>query len=251
MGRSVKAIIVDDESKARFVLKSMLEILNANVEVVAEAASVSNAIAIYNKIKPDVMFLDVEIKEGNAFDILSQLKEISAKIIFITAYDKYAVQAFQYAAVDYLLKPIDVNDLKRALSRLEQKEEPSLGENGLHTLLENLHNSVNDQKIAIHGKETIEVVGKKDVLYFESDGNYTWVHTTNKKILSTRILKEYQQLLEESRFYRIHHKFMINLDQLEKYVRGEGGRVIMSNGAELEVSRRKKPEFLDLLKSEL
>ena len=244
-----KAIIVENELNARELLKSMLEGLNLPVNVTAEASGVAEGLEKISKLDPGVLFLDVELNDGNAFDLLSQLEDYKGQLIFTTAYDHYALNAIRFCAVDYLLKPLSPSDLKRAVSRLKPADpNQSTIQSQISELLNNMGLRKKKRKIAIVSQDNIRFIKVETIIRCTSEGNYTWIYTVNgEKLISTRILKDYQSLLEDCGFFRIHHKHLINLEKISEYIKGDQNLVVMQNGDRLTVSRRKKTEFMDAL----
>jgi two-component system LytT family response regulator len=241
-----KAIIIDDEPKGRNIL---LQLITANIpslKIVATAASADEGIKQIEIHKPSVVFLDVDMPRKNAFDMLTELGDIDFKIIFVTAHDHYAMHAIKFSALDYLLKPVDVEELHNAVNRLQNnissKQVPQL-------LKQVKQNKDQFKKIAIASLNAIDFITIDDIIYCEADNVYTKIHLANKTIIATRHLKEYEDLLTQHFFFRIHHAHLININHIKKYIKGDGGVAIMSNDVELEVSRRRKTAFLELLSS--
>jgi two-component system LytT family response regulator len=242
-----RAVIVDDESKARNALKNLLEKNCSNIAVLAEGDCVQAGVELIRKHQPDVVFLDVQMPDGTGFDLLEQLGEINFKIIFASAYDKFAIQAFKFSAVDYLQKPVEANELIEACSRISGDDKYLDINKKLEVLLGN-RNSF--EKIALPTLEGIDFVKIKEIVHCESDNNYTNIFLANgQKIVVSKTLKEYDEMLSPFNFFRIHKSSLINLSFLKKYRKGDGGTVVMEDGVELEVSRRRKEDFLNALKS--
>ena len=246
----ITALLIEDEENARTLFKSMLREIAPHIQVIGEAISVSEGIRKIKKAKPQLLFLDVELADGTAFDLLRQIQNLQSQIIFITAYNHYALEAIRFAAIDYLLKPLNLTDLRRAVSRVKPLQENRSVVAQMKVLLDNFQTPKESRKMAIPTKEKIYFVEVDQIIRCESGGNYTWIYLKNgKKILSTHLLKEYEMMLGEESFFRIHHKHLINLDYIREYTRGEGGVVTLSNGERVEVSRRKKTAFLAVLAS--
>ncbi|MCD4789227.1 MAG: LytTR family DNA-binding domain-containing protein [Bacteroidales bacterium] len=241
-----EALIIDDESKARNALKNLLNKHCENIHVVDEADCVKAGVEKIQNLNPDVVFLDVQMPDGTGFDLLEQLPEINFKIIFVSAYDKFAIQAFKFSAIDYILKPVEPEQLIEACSRLSEDDKYSEINKKLEVLLTN-RNSF--EKITLPTIDGIIFVKIKEITRCESDNNYTNIFLNNgEKIIVSKTLKEYDEMLSPFNFFRIHKSHLINLKYLERYKKGEGGYVIMEDGAELEVSRRRKEDFLAALK---
>lgn len=246
----IKAIIVDDELGARESLSKMIEKNCKQLEVVAKADSAQAAFEAITSKQPDLVFLDIEMPNGNAFDLLEKFKEINFNIIFTTAYDHYAIKAIKFSAVDYILKPIDPEELVEAVKRFEKKQQghPNVLDKQFKTLLSNVRPENKLKKVGIPDGDGLIFINLSDIVRCESDGNYTFFILTNgKKIIASRTLGEYEQMFTEDNFFRVHRSHLINLQHVKKYIKGEGGYVIMTDDSQVEVSRRNKNEFLEKL----
>ncbi len=242
----IESIIVDDEPKNINVLRKMLNEFCAEVEVIAEARDAQQAIALIQQHSPDLLFLDIEMPYGNAFDILDKLMPVNFEVIFITAFNDYALKAFKYSALDYLLKPININELKIAVGKAAANiNSKNLGLQ-LKNLLDNLKNKNETlRKIAFPSKEGLIFISMGDIIRCEASGSYTHIFIKGReKIISSKSVKEYEEILPEAIFFRIHHSHIINLTEIKKYHRGRGGHVEMSDGALIDVAVRRKEEFL-------
>ena len=241
----IRGIVVDDELKSRESLKILLEDFCEGVEVIALCQNVDEAIEAIQRMTPDVVFLDIQLQRETGFDLLTRLKNFDFNVIFTTAYSEYAIKAFKFSAIDYLLKPIDIEELKLALAKLEKRMGSTITQR-LEQLMQNLRSesSVNF-KLALPTTDGLIFVKVKNVLYCEASSNYTEITMEdNKKYIVSRTLKEYEDMLSDQDFFRVHHSTLINLNAIKKYVRGDGGYVIMSNDKSLDVSKRKKDAFL-------
>jgi two-component system, LytTR family, response regulator len=246
----IKAIIVDDELNCRESLYNILEKYFKNIVVIDKIGSPGEAYDSIMKHKPDLVFLDIEMPKENAFDLLEKFNDdIQFDIIFTTAYNHYAVKAIKFSALDYLLKPIDIDDLREAIARLEKKKNNrQLMNNQMNILFSNLKQENKRKKIVVPDGEGLLFIYLDEIIRCESDGNYTFFILNNKKkIIVSKTLGDYEELFTEESFFRIHRSHLINLQHIKKYIRGEGGYVIMSDDSQVEVSRRKKIEFLELL----
>ncbi|MCW3085727.1 MAG: hypothetical protein JWP12_3093 [Bacteroidetes bacterium] len=245
----IKAVIVDDELGARESLSKMIEKNCKNIEVVAKADSMMNAFIEITNHQPDLVFLDIEMPNGNAFDLLERFKEINFNIIFVTAYDHYAIKAIKFSAIDYILKPVDPEELVKAVSRFEsQLENKNSLDKKFKTLLSNVKPENKLKKVGIPDGDGLIFINLADIIRCDSDGNYTYfLLTTGKKIIASRTLGEYEQMFADDNFFRVHRSHLINLEHVKKYIKGEGGYVIMSDNSQVEVSRRNKNEFLEKL----
>lgn len=244
----VHSIIIDDELKSRESLKILLNDFCENVMVMATCQNVSEGIAAITEHKPDVVFLDIQMQRETGFDLLSKIKPVNFEVIFTTAHSEYAIKAFKFSAIDYLLKPIDIEELKNALHKVDKKINGSISER-LEHLIQNLKPaSPQNFKLALPTSDGLIFVKIEDIIYCEASSNYTQIFTADgKKHVISRTLKEYEDLLTDHNFFRIHNSHLINLGAIKKYVRGEGGYVIMINDVSLDVSKRKKEAFLSRL----
>jgi len=244
----MRAIIIDDEPRGRNILLQLITQHFPHIKVVATASGADEGIRHIDNHKPDVVFLDVEMPGKNAFDMLKELGEIDFKIIFVSAHNHYAINAIKLSALDFLLKPVDLDDLSKAIERLKIQPKQSLHQ--VPNLLQQLQQPKSSfGKIAIASVNSIEFVNISDIVYCKADNVYTEVYLSNSVIISTKNLKEFDDVLSAHFFFRIHHSYLINMNQVKKYMKGDGGTVIMCNDAEIEVSRRRKGAFLELLSS--
>jgi two-component system LytT family response regulator len=245
----IRAIIVDDELGARESLSKMLEKNCKQVEIIAKCDSMLSAFEAITNKEPDLVFLDIEMPNGNAFDLLEKFKEINFNIIFTTAYDHYAIKAIKFSAVDYILKPIDPEELIQAVRRFEERagQKTSLDKQ-FKTLLSNVRTENKLKKVGIPDGDGLVFINLSDIIRCDSDGNYTFFILTNgKKIIASRTLGEYEQMFADDNFFRIHRSHLINLEHVKKYIKGEGGYVVMTDNSQVEVSRRNKTDFLEKL----
>lgn len=245
----IKALIVDDEEKSRVTLKNLLVMYCPDVEVVELCDSVDSALASINKRMPDVVFLDIEMPFQNGFTLLEKVKEPTFKVIFTTAYDHYAIKAIKYSAIDYLLKPIDSDELTSAVKRISgTKPTSTQTTQNFEALLSNLKVKGSNAKIAVPTFEGLQMISIAEIVKCTADESYTHITLTNKtKITVSRLLKEYEELLSDLNFFRVHNSCLVNLAHVSKYIKGDGGYVMMSDGSSVEVSRRKKTELLNKL----
>ncbi len=243
----IKAIIIDDIEQARTTFKKDLEVYAPDVEVIGEANGVVEGAKLLKTITPDILFLDIQMQDGSGFDLIDILHDIPFKIIFITASDAYAIKAFRYAAIDYLLKPVDPDELISAMDKFRKNR---INENEKYQLLNDSLKNYNkpNEKLALHSLDKIHIVAICDILRCESSVNYTEFHFVNaKKLLVSKTLKEFEDLLSESGFYRVHQSHLINTKFIKEYVKLEGGHLIMTDGSMIPVSTRKRPEVMKML----
>ena len=243
------AIIIDDESNSRNALLQKIIKYCTEVTVIAACENGEQGIETIETKKPDIVFLDVEMPRMNGFTMLQQLNQHNFEIIFITAYDHYAIKAIKYSALDYLVKPVEVADLKTAVEKAAEKRKKATGNIALEMLLQNLMNKEKEQhRIAIPSMEGLQFVATGNIIYLEAQSNYTNFYLiNNKKITVAKTLKDFEELLPNSIFIRIHHSYIININCIEKYIKGDGGQVMMKNGVSLDVARRKKEEVLKII----
>jgi two-component system, LytTR family, response regulator len=242
----LKSVIVDDESKSRESLKILIEDFCDSVTVCALCQNVDEGIKAIQEYKPEVVFLDIQMQRETGFDLLTRIKDINFEVIFTTAYSEYAINAFKFSAIDYLLKPIDIEELKNSIAKLNKKLNENLSVK-LENLIQNLRTTSSENfKLALPTSDGLFFVKVSDIVYCEASSNYTEIVTEDgKKHIVSRTLKEYDDMLTDHNFYRIHNSYLINLNSIKKYVRGDGGYVVMKNDRSLDVSKRKKEGFLD------
>ncbi len=241
----ISAIIIDDEAKGRLALREKLLSYCPQIKVVAEAANGQEALLLIQHHKPQLIFLDIEMPKMNGFEMLNELPEKDFHIIFTTAYDQYAIKAIKYAAFDYLLKPIDIQELQEAISNVETRENNQTKKQ-VELLQQNmLHPKKQLNKLAIPTLEGLLFFDINDIIHLEANSNYTNIYFTNKtKITASKTLKEFEELLPEDIFFRTHHSHLINLNYIKRYIKGDGGQIELQNGSYVDVARRKKEEFL-------
>jgi two-component system, LytTR family, response regulator len=245
----LKCVIVDDEFKSRESLKAIIEKFCENVAVSGVCQNGEEAIAAIQSGKPDIVFMDIQLQRETGFEILERLDKIEFELIFTTAYSEFAIRAFKFSAIDYLLKPIDITDLKAAIEKARKRITGNIAER-IAQLGHNIKsNTFRHSRLALPASDGLVFVNVDQILYCEATGNYTNIHMDDgRKFVVSRTLKEYEDLLEEQDFFRIHNSFLINLNSLKKYIRGEGGQVVLSNNQTLDVSKAKKKSFLEKIK---
>ena len=239
-------MIDDDESN----LSSLTEKLNKHcpqVEIIARCSNAAEGIQAIDGLKPDMVFLDIEMPVMNGFVMLQQLSYRDFELIFVTAYDHYAIKAIRYSALDYLVKPVEIEELKSAVNKVTVNHSRKDRGLQLELLLEYLDKK-RPRRITIPTSDGLQFIDLENIVYLEASNNYTNVYLANQqKYLVTRTLKDFEQILPPETFLRIHHSTIINRDFIEKYIRGEGGQVMMRNGIVLDVYKRKKVEFLEAI----
>ena len=240
------AAIVDDVTQARETLKEDLATYCPDVEIIGEADGVVTGSKLLKKIKPDLVFLDIQLQDGTGFDILEILGDVNFQVIFTTASDAFAIKAFKFSAVDYLLKPVDPDELEEAVKKaaqvnISQKQSYDL-------LLDTVKEKKLPERLALHTLEKIHVTEIADIVRCESSGNYTTFYFKDgQKLLVTKTLKEYDQMLSEHHFARVHQSHLINAQQIKEFVKVDGGYLVMRDGSKIPVSIRKKSAVMKLL----
>jgi two-component system, LytTR family, response regulator len=245
----IKAIIVDDEQHCIDALQTMLAKKCPEVTVLGGVNSVKQAKELIDEVHPDVVFLDVEMPHQNGFELLKLFDRINFDIIFTTAYEQYALKAIKFNALDYLLKPFSVKELQDAVQKCVSRktaQQPEAGNSPLDIFIQNmktLHQT--HKKIALPTINGLVFMPVQNIVRCESTGNYTRIFFTDKKnLMVSRPLKEFEELLTDVDFFRVHNSHLINLQQMQSYIQGEGGFALMSDGTQVEVSRRRKADFL-------
>ena len=240
------AIIIDDEANSRNALRQKLGNHCPQVSIIAECENGEEGIKCIEEKKPGIVFLDVEMPRMNGFTMLQQLQNRNFEVVFITAYDHYAIKAIKFSALDYLLKPVAVDELKATVQKATQKRENANGNERLELLLQNLINEKKEHhRLAIPSMEGLQFIAMDDIIYLEAQSNYTIIFLKDSvKLTVSKTLKDFEELLPEPVFIRIHHSYIINRNAVEKYIKGVGGQVVMKNGIILDVARRKKEEFM-------
>lgn len=241
----LKAIIVEDEKISRDILKNYLDKYCPNVELLGEASNIEEGHQLIKKYDLDLVFLDVEMPFGNAFDLLEKVENRTFETVFVTAYDHYAIEALNKDATYYLLKPISIDELIKAVNiviEIKEREEELQ-----HRVLTPKSKSVVG-KITIPQQDGFEVLDVKDIVFCKADDNYTEVHLANSKKLVSKTLKYFQEVLSEYSFARIHKSYLVNVDAITKYKKGKGGSVLVSNGKEILVSASQKSNLLSYFK---
>ncbi len=241
----ITAIIIDDEAKGRLALREKLLAYCPQIKLLAEATNGQEALMLIQHHKPQLIFLDIEMPRMNGFEMLNELREKNFHIIFTTAYDQYAIKAIKYAAFDYLLKPIDIEELKTAIEKIDAKENNQTKKQ-VELLQQNMqHPKKQLNKLAIPTLEGLLFFDINDIIHLEANSNYTFIYFSDKsKITASKTLKEFEDILPESIFFRTHHSHLINLNYIKRYIKGDGGQIELQNGNYVDVSRRKKEEFL-------
>ncbi len=243
----ISLIIVDDEPKARSTIRDILNLGPAKFNILGEAADVHSAYELILQKKPDLVLLDINLPDGTGFDLLKKFEKIDFRIIFITAHEEYAVRAFRFSAMDYILKPIAASDLLQAVGKAGEVIKNEKTEEKFKAFLANLERI---NKIVLRTAESIHIISISDIVRCESDVNYTRFHLTGgEKLLVSRTLKEYDEMLCPSGFFRTHQSHLVNLDHIRRYDKAEGGHLIMDDDSWVPVSSRKKEQLFRLFEN--
>jgi len=248
MESKIRTVIIEDEHKSLMTLEALLKRYCPEVEVVGSGRNVEEGIKTLVNTKPDLAFLDIAMPDGDAFDLLNRMGKVDFEIIFITAYNDHALKAFEFSALHYLLKPIHYADLQQAVQRYLKVRPDRTIQSRLDVLNHNLGNHFD--KITLSGIDGLEIVDIQEIIRIEAASNYSLVHLVNKdSLVVSKTLSQFEEIMKDLHFIRIHNTHLINLRHVKKYQRGQGGMVTLDDGTQLSVSRTRKSEFLASLKS--
>lgn len=251
----ITALLVDDDKHLRTGLKALLDRYTNDIAIIGEAESVKTGIEAIEKLQPQVIFLDIHLSDGTGFDILEKIAQkhgkINAHIVFITAHEEYAVKAFRFSALDFLLKPVDFEELQNTIAKIKTATGKTNSFEHIDLLLENIRKKVDNYKrIALSTSDGIHLFEVSDIIRCEAKVNYTQFFIKNHKpILISRTLKEYEELLSEHGFERIHQSHLINLAYLKSYIKNDGGYVIMADNTNIPIAQSKKDKLQELIKA--
>jgi two-component system, LytTR family, response regulator len=251
MDEKITAILIDDEKNSREVLKKLLHKYCMIIEVIGEASNVEEAYDLAIKLKPQLVFLDIQMPRGNGFSLLKKFEQIPFEVIFVTSYDQYAITAIKFNALDYLLKPVDIEDLKFAVNKMAATLQEKTDKQPLFiNLLKNLETDARERKFAIHSGEKVKMLSEKDIVYIEGDGRYSHLQINDKLQYTTaKNLKDFEDFFgAESTLIRISKTFIINAAYIKEYSKGDPFIITMLDKKTFEVARRKKTEILEKLK---
>lgn len=247
MDGMTKVVLVDDDKTSILTLRTLLTTNFPNMDIVGTAYSVNEAVPLIDKVKPELVFLDINMPDGEGFDVIERVTFKEFRVIFITAFDKYAVRAFEFSALHYLVKPITNEMLESAINRFRDLKVEEIN-NRLTVLRDNLRTK--NEKIIIPSTDGLNVVKLGDIVRLEASDVYTLFYMTNgQRFVASKPLNNYEKILEDLPFSRIHSKHLINLMYIKRYVKGKGGSVILEDNTEVEVSVRKKADFIEKLKN--
>ena len=243
----LKSIIVDDEGSARRILSAFIEKYCPQINVVGQASHIGEAQTLIQQVQPDIVFLDIEMPGGNAFDLLDAIEEINFDIIFVTAYSDYAIRAFDMSAAHYLLKPVSIEGLIEAVEKVTATFHDKLELKSSRILIDNMRSTeAQAQKIVLPLLDGFELIRLSDILFISALDNFSQVHLVgNRRITVCRKLKHFDEILMKSGFFRIHRSHLVNMEFITRYHKGKGGMVTLSNGKELDVAQSRKRAFLD------
>ncbi|HEX6225969.1 MAG TPA: LytTR family DNA-binding domain-containing protein [Chryseolinea sp.] len=243
----INVILIDDEQHGLEDLQEAIEKYCPEISVSSTHSNPLEGLQAIRQSNPDLVFLDVQMPGISGFELLEKLSPVSFDVIFVSAFDRYAIKAIKFSALDYLLKPVDVDELVRAIARVKNRK--TQNHFSVQSVLHNAqHRSGSIERIAVPSTEGVDFFDIKDIIFCKADGCYTVIHLTNRTTkLVTRVLKDFEDLLAESGFCRVHNSFLINVRHVKRYVRGEGGYVILTDDHHVDISRRRKDEFLSLL----
>ena len=246
----LNTIIIDDEFHSRESLKNMVNEFCHGVSVIGEAQSAEEATFLLQSQKPDLVFMDIELGDGTAFDVLRSIDHTSFSIVFTTAFDQYAIKAIKFNALDYLLKPIDIDELQDAVEKVKKSIQPRQQQHpnkNLELLISNLR-SKDIPTITLSTSDSFEYVKVDQIIHCEASGAYTKFFMKNRApLLVSKTLKEYEQLLDDHGFFRVHQSHLINLDEIDRYIKSDGGYIILKDGTKVAVSRGKKDAFFAIM----
>lgn len=241
----MKAVIIDDLSEAREALKQDIKEYTPQIEILGEADGVLTGAKLVKEQKPDILFLDIQMNDGDGFDLLDIIDHEKYKVIFTTSSDSYAIKAFKFSAVDYLLKPIDPDELVSAVEKIDTS---TVKDENMDVLMETLKSSNRPKRVVLVTQDRIFVKDIEEIVRCESNVNYTWFYLLDgSKILVSKTLKEYDKMLSDHNFYRVHQSHLINATYIKEYVKSDGGYLLMKDGSSVPVSTRRKQEVMDML----
>ena len=246
----MKAILIDDEQNATEALQNMLRMVTPDVEVIGAANTAQKGLDMIQSLQPDLVFLDIQMPYMTGFELLEKLGRFSFSVIFTTAYDQYALQAFKVSAVDYLLKPIDMDELEAAVEKVRERRKQPQADFGVLEQLFKQVKKAHTERLALPTSDGLVFIAIEDIIRLQSDSNYTTFYLTRKeKIVVSRTLGDYEPTLTAQNFCRVHHSHIINMAHLKRYFKNDGGYAEMSDGSKVEISRRKKDDFMAKLEN--
>ncbi|MDP2386833.1 MAG: LytTR family DNA-binding domain-containing protein [Bacteroidota bacterium] len=251
MESKITAILVDDEENGREVMRNLLENFFQEIELVGEAENVEDAFKLVKAKQPQLVFLDIQMPRQSGFNLLKKFEELSFEVIFVTSYDQYAINAIKFSALDYLLKPVEIKDLRDAINKAKKSIAVKTKNNvQIINLLRTVDTDIKDRKIAVHSGDNVKLLPENNILYIEADGRYCDITTNNSERYTTaRSIKEFEEYLgDRAGLIRIHKSCMVNVNHIKGYSKGEPCFIEMINGKVFEIARRKKQEILERVK---
>jgi two-component system LytT family response regulator len=247
----LKTILIDDEKGSLESLTFEIREYCPEVEVIAATQDSAEGLRLIQKLSPDLIFLDIEMPGMNGFELLQQLSDVSLHVIFVTAYDQFAIRAFDFNAIDYVLKPVRKAKLISAVQKVVERQQPKLDKMSLDALVQNIRiqSHTGLENIALPTHDGFNMVHVNDITYLQAESNYTWVHLADKKkYLVTKTLKDMEDMLSFPQYFRSHKSYLVNLNHVERYVRGQGGYLVMKDHAQIPVARTQKTELMQVMK---
>jgi len=249
MTQKIKAVIIDDEKNSREVLHNMLNKYCTDVAVVGDASGCDEGVELIRQLKPDLVFLDIQMPDGSGFNLLEEIEKPDFDVIFVTAFDQYAIKAIKFSALDYLLKPVNPQDLIQSVERYRDKSYTGQINKRLEVLMQNVGSgSQKPKKIILSTAEGYHVVNPDDIIRCQSDSYYTNFHFIDgKRVIVSKTLKEYEEMLNDFGFVRCHKSHLVNVKYIKSYLRADGGFIMMTDGTEIPVSRRKRDYIVNII----
>jgi two-component system LytT family response regulator len=242
----LKTVIIDDEKKAREFVESIIKNNFSEIQIVAKASSVLEGIKAINNNKPNLVFLDIEMQDGTGFDVLDALPDRNFEFIFITAYNQHAIKAFKYSAIDYLVKPIDIDEFNNAIKKILNKK--SINNNNNYSILKENIRSKSLSKLAVPTRSGFVYINISDIVRFEADGRYSHIYLIGGyKHTVSRPLGEFTDLIRGNNFYKSHKSHLINLTFVKKFMKKDGGYIIMEDDSHVAISRNNREEFIEIM----
>jgi two-component system LytT family response regulator len=247
----IKTIVIDDEMKARETILNMLKVYCPEVDIIDTAGSVEEGLEVLEKNKPDLLLLDIKMADGTGFDLLRKISDVTFLVIFITAFEEFAIRAIKFSAIDYILKPLDPDELVSAIEKARSVLHKDNMNEKLEALYDNLDSlNTNTKKIVLKTTDSVHIVNIKDIIRCESEKNYTHFFTVeDEKITVSRTLKEFNEMLANFKFFRVHQSHLINLEHVKKYEKQGGGVLVMNDNSAVPVAFRKKDDLMKIFKS--
>ena len=244
----LRVLIVDDEEHVRGMIVNILQSFCSDIEIVGQAEDVASSVSKIKDLNPELVLLDIKLPDGSGFDVLKAFSKVNFSVIFVTAYEEYAVKAFKCSALDYVLKPVNIDELVEAVEKARESVANKSLSKKISTFLDNLNNSSPDEKkIVLKTQESIHIVKVSTIIRCESFHNYTEFYISGaKKLVVSRTLKEYENLLSEFGFFRVHQSHLININCINRFEKTDGGYLVLTDGTQVPVAKRKKEELLQL-----